>query len=56
MQTAIRVSIWEKWEEHTFAIDPQERASGLPFAKDTAMKEPLRCSPVVNVACDIVIR
>jgi len=49
-------SIWEEWEEHTFSVDPQERASGLPFTKDTALKEPLGCSSMVNVACDVVIR
>ena len=48
-------SIGEEWEKHTFAVDPQERASGLPFCKNTALKEPLRCSPMVNVACDVVI-
>ncbi len=48
-------SIGKEWEERTFAMDPQERASGLPFRKDTALKEPLGSSPVVNVACDVVI-
>ena len=55
MKTVVSGPITE-WEEHTFAINPQERASGLPFPKDTALKEPLGCSPKVDVACDVVIR
>ena len=49
-------SIGEEREERTFAVDPQERASGLPFRRDTALREPLGCSPLVNVACDVMIR
>jgi len=28
---ASQKSIREEWEEHTFAVDPQERSSRLPF-------------------------
>ena len=48
-------SIGEELEEHTFAIDPQERASQLPFAKHTALEEPLSSFPVVKIAGDVVI-
>jgi hypothetical protein len=48
-------SIWEKLEGHTFAVDPQERPIGLPSRKDASSKEPLGCSPMVNVPCDVVI-
>ena len=47
--------IGEELEEHTFAIDPQERASRLPFAKHTALEEPLGSFPVVKIASDVVI-
>ena len=47
--------IGEKSEEGTFAIDPQERASRLPFAEHTAFEEPLGSSSVVNIARDVVI-
>jgi hypothetical protein len=43
--------LWER----TFAIDPQERASGFPFRKDSAAKEPLSRPIVLNTACDVVI-
>ena len=49
-------SVLEEWEEHTFTVDPQERARRLPFRKCTALREPLRCSSMVNIGCDIVIR
>jgi hypothetical protein len=49
-------SFREGLEEHTFAVDPQERARGLPFRKDTALRKPLRRSPMVNVGCNVVIR
>jgi hypothetical protein len=51
-----QASIGEEWEEHTFAVDPQEGANGLPFRKDTALREPLRRSPMVDVGCNVVIR
>jgi hypothetical protein len=47
--------IGEELREHTFAIDPQERASRFPFGKHTALEEPLGGSSVVKIACDIVI-
>jgi hypothetical protein len=47
--------IEEELEKHTFAVDPQERAIGLPFCKHTASKEPLCCSSKVSVACDVLI-
>ena len=47
--------IFEDLEEHTFAIDPQERAGRLPFAKHTALEEPFGGFPVVKIACDVVI-
>ena len=47
--------IGEELEEHTFAIDPQERASRLPLAKHTALEEPLGSFPVVKIAGDVVI-
>ncbi len=53
---ASQESIGEEWEEHTFAVDPQERSSRLPFPEYAVSKEPLGCSPVMNVACDVVIR
>jgi hypothetical protein len=43
------------WEEHTLAIDPQERASGFPFRKYSAAKEPLSGSIVLDTARDAVI-
>ena len=46
----------EPWEEHTFAIDPQERASGFPFREDSAAKEPLSGTIVLDTTCDGVIR
>ena len=50
---------WEKigneYGEHTFAIDPQERAGGFPFRKDPATKEPLSRSIVLDAARDVVI-
>jgi hypothetical protein len=49
-------SIRDENKEHTFAVDPQERASGLPFCKDAALREPLCRPPVVKVARDVVIR
>ena len=52
----IMEAVWEEWKEHTFAIDPQQRAGGLPLRKYTASKEPLGCSLMVNVASDVVIR
>ena len=48
-------SIGEESEERTFTIDPQERASRLPFAKHTAFEEPLGGSSVVKIASDVVI-
>ena len=48
-------SISEEYEEHTFAIDPQERAGRLPFPKHTALEEPLSSSPVVTIARNVVI-
>ena len=48
---------WEEpLEEHTFAIDPQERASGFPFREYSAAKEPLSRSIMLDAACDGVIR
>jgi hypothetical protein len=43
------------WEEHTLAVDPQERASGFPFRKDATAKEPLSASIVLDTASDGVI-
>ena len=43
------------WKQHTLAINPQERAIGLPFGKDAAAKEPLSGSIVLDTACDGVI-
>jgi hypothetical protein len=40
---------------YTFAVDPQESASGLPFRKDTALREPLRRFSMMNVDCNVVI-
>jgi hypothetical protein len=51
----IRGRLGEEQEKHTFAVDPQESAIGLPFGEDTAFKEPPGGSPVMNVACDVVI-
>ena len=48
-------SIGEELEEHTFAMDPQEGASRLPFAKHTALEEPLGRFPVMKIAGDVVI-
>ena len=48
-------SIGEELEEHTFAIDPQERASFLPFAKHTALEEPLGSFSMVKIAGDVVV-
>ena len=48
--------IGEESEERTFAIDPQERGSRLPFTKYTAFEEPLGTSSMVNIARDVVIR
>ena len=48
-------SISEDLEEHTFSIDPQERAGRLPFAKHTALEEPLGSFPVVKIAGIVVI-
>ena len=48
-------SISEEYEEHTFAIDPQERGPRLPIAKHTALEEPLGSFPVVEIAGDVVI-
>jgi hypothetical protein len=48
-------SIWEKLDEHTFAVDPQERPIRLPSRKDTSPKEPFGCSPMVDVTCNVVI-
>ena len=45
----------EELEEHTFAIDPQERTIRLPFAKHTALEEPLGSFPMVKIAGDVVI-
>jgi hypothetical protein len=42
-------------KEHTLAIDPQERASGFPFRKGAAAKEPLSGSIVLDTACDGMI-
>ena len=42
-------------EKHTFAIDPQKRTSRLPFAKHSALEEPLGGSLVVTIARDVVI-
>ena len=49
-------SIGEEWEEHTFTVDPQERSHRLPLRKGTALKEPLRRSPLVDFGCDVLIR
>ena len=49
-------SIGEELEKHTFAIDPQERASRLPFAKHTASEEPLGSIAVMKIAGNVVIR
>ena len=43
------------WQEHTLAIDPQERASGFPFRKHSTAKEPFSGSIVLDTACDDVI-
>jgi hypothetical protein len=51
----IRVRQADKWKELTLAVDPQEGVIGLPFGEDTALKEPLGRSTMVNVACNIVI-
>ena len=48
-------SIGKELEEHTFAINPQKRASRLPFAKHTALEEPLGSFLVVKIAGDVVI-
>ena len=48
-------SFGEELEEHTFAIDPQERACRVPFVKHTALKEPLCSLPVVKIAGDVMI-
>ena len=47
--------IGEESGERTFAIDPQERPSRLPFANHTALEEPLGSSSVVNIGRDVVI-
>jgi hypothetical protein len=44
------------WKDHTLAIDPQERASGFPFGKYTAAKEPLSGTIVLDTARDAVVR
>jgi hypothetical protein len=48
---------WIKHEqgELTFAIDPQERASGFPTPKFSTPKEPLSRPPVLDTARDVVI-
>ena len=43
-------------EEHTLAIDPQERSSGFPFQKHSTAKEPLSRTFVLDAACDSMIR
>jgi hypothetical protein len=49
-------SISEDVEDHTFAIDPQERTSRLPLAKQSTLEEPLSRFPVVKIVSDVVIR
>ena len=44
-----------EWKEHTLSIYPQERASGLPFRKDAAAKEPLSGTIVLDTTRDGVI-
>ena len=46
----------ERWEGHTFAIDPQERGSGFPFRKYSTTKEPLSGTIMLDAACDGVVR
>ena len=48
--------ILEEYEGRTFAIDPQECASGLPFCEYTALREPLGRPSMVEVARDVMIR
>ena len=48
-------SIGEELEGHTFAMDPQEGADRLPFAKHTALKEPLGSFFVVKIAGNVLI-
>ena len=47
--------IGDEQGEHTFAIDPQERAGGFPFRKDLTTKEPLSRSVVLDAVRDVVI-
>ena len=47
--------IGEELEEHMFTIDPQQRASRLPLAKHTALKEPLGSFLVVKITGDVMI-
>jgi len=42
--------------ERTLAIDPQERGNGFPFAKYSALKEPLGRSLMLDTARDVIIR
>jgi hypothetical protein len=34
---------------------PQKRSSGLPFAENTALKEPLSCTVVMSFGCNVMI-
>ena len=50
-----QMSLEEELGKHTFAADPQERASGLPFPENTAFKEPFCRSSEMNVARNVVV-
>ena len=47
--------VGKEWRRHTLSMDPQEGASGFPLPKDSAAKEPLSCSVMLNTARDAVI-
>ena len=56
IRTVISTDTERDLDVHTLAIDPQERASGFPFRKDSTAKEPLSGTIVLDTACDGVIR
>jgi len=50
------VAEWAGEEERTLSVHPQKRASGLPFSKVAAFKEPLCCPLMTSTTRNVVIR
>jgi hypothetical protein len=44
-----------KFQERTFSVEPQKRATGLPFDEDTPFEKPLGSLLAMGTTCDVLV-